>query len=95
MNVLTVLEQPVLSVELRATLELAADFANASKARATQAAYGSDCRSWRSSPSTSRPTIDAVVHLGAQGGVDLGTRPNDHCWRLVANDETHSSTFWK
>ena len=32
MNVLTVLEQPALSVELRATLELAADFANASKA---------------------------------------------------------------
>ena len=31
MNVLTVLEQPALSVELRATLELAADFANASE----------------------------------------------------------------
>jgi hypothetical protein len=50
MNVLTVLEQPALSVELRATLELAADFANASKARATQAAYGSDCRNRRAAP---------------------------------------------
>jgi hypothetical protein len=50
MNGLTVLEQPALSVELRATLELAADFANASKARATQAAYGSDCRNRRAAP---------------------------------------------
>jgi hypothetical protein len=46
MNVLIVLEQ----VELSATLELAADFAKASKAPATQAAYGSDCRNRRSAP---------------------------------------------
>jgi hypothetical protein len=39
MNVLTVIEQ-ALPVELTATLELAADFAKASKAKATQEAYG-------------------------------------------------------
>ena len=36
MNVPTVLEQRALPVELSATLELAADFAKASKAPATQ-----------------------------------------------------------
>jgi Phage integrase, N-terminal SAM-like domain len=44
MNALTVIEQPALPVELTATLELAADFAKASKAKATQEAYGSDFR---------------------------------------------------
>jgi site-specific recombinase XerD len=44
MNALTVIEQPALPAELTATLELAADFAKASKAKATQAAYGSDFR---------------------------------------------------
>ena len=38
---LTVVEQPALPAELTATLELAADFAKASKAKATQDAYGS------------------------------------------------------
>ena len=41
---LTVLQQPVLPVELNATLEPAADFAKAPTAPATQAAYGSGCR---------------------------------------------------
>jgi len=41
---LTVVEQPALPVELTATLELAADFAKASKAKATQDAYESDFR---------------------------------------------------
>jgi site-specific recombinase XerD len=41
---LTVLEQPALPAELLEPLRLAADFARASKAPATQAAYGSDWR---------------------------------------------------
>jgi hypothetical protein len=45
---LTVVEQPALPVELTATLKLAADFAKASKARATQAAYESDFRIFES-----------------------------------------------
>jgi site-specific recombinase XerD len=44
MNALTVIAQPALPVELTATLELAADFAKASKAKATQDAYASDWR---------------------------------------------------
>jgi site-specific recombinase XerD len=42
MSPLTVVEQPALPAELTATLELAADFAKASKAKATQDAYESD-----------------------------------------------------
>jgi hypothetical protein len=38
---LTVIAQPALPAELTATLELAADFARASKSPATQTAYGS------------------------------------------------------
>jgi site-specific recombinase XerD len=45
---LTVVEQPALPAELAATLELAADFARASKARATQDAYESDFRIFES-----------------------------------------------
>jgi hypothetical protein len=41
---LTVLDQPARPAELTATLEVAADFAKASKARATQDAYASDFR---------------------------------------------------
>jgi site-specific recombinase XerD len=44
MNALVTIERPALPVELTATLELAADFAKASKAKATLAAYGSDWR---------------------------------------------------
>src|SRR5215471_5449524 len=49
---LTIIEQPALPVELTATLELAADFAKASKAKATQDAYASD---WRIFESWCRP----------------------------------------
>ena len=45
---LTVVEQSALPAELTATLELAADFAKASKAKATQDAYGSDFRIFES-----------------------------------------------
>jgi site-specific recombinase XerD len=45
---LTVVEQPALPAELTATLDLAADFAKASKAKATQDAYGSDFRIFES-----------------------------------------------
>ena len=41
---LAIIEQPALPVELTATLELAADFAKNSKAKATQEAYASDWR---------------------------------------------------
>jgi hypothetical protein len=44
-NVLVIVDQPTtLTTELAATLELAADFARASKAKTTLAAYGSDWR---------------------------------------------------
>jgi len=45
---LTVVEQPALPTELTAALELAADFARASKAKATQDAYASDFRIFES-----------------------------------------------
>jgi hypothetical protein len=41
---MAIIEQPALPSELTATLKLAADFARASKAKATQEAYGSDFR---------------------------------------------------
>ncbi len=45
---LTVLEQPALPVAFEAELTLASDFARASKAKATQAAYSSDFRIFES-----------------------------------------------
>ena len=45
---LAIIEQPALPAALTATLELAADFARASKAKATQEAYGSDFRIFKS-----------------------------------------------
>src|SRR5262249_3310670 len=45
---LAIVEQPPSPAELTATLELAADFAKASKAKATQAAYESDFRIFES-----------------------------------------------
>jgi site-specific recombinase XerD len=48
-NVLVIVDQPAtLPTELAATLELAADFARASKAKTTLAAYGSDWRVFES-----------------------------------------------
>jgi hypothetical protein len=54
---LTIVEQPALPAELTATLELAADFAKASKAPATQAAYGSDFRIFESVVPETRPEL--------------------------------------
>jgi hypothetical protein len=45
MNALTVLAEPCLPIAYVAELELASDFAKASKSKATLAAYGSDCQS--------------------------------------------------
>src|SRR6516162_9751400 len=45
---IAIIEQPALPAELTTTLELAADFAKASKAKATQEAYGSDFRIFES-----------------------------------------------
>jgi hypothetical protein len=77
---LTVVEQPALPAELTATLELAADFAKASKAKATQDAYGSDFRifdSWcrprglRALPATA----ESVVRLpGGRRLLPVGAR---------------------
>jgi hypothetical protein len=44
MNALTVLAEPALPVAFEAELELASDFAKASKSKATLQAYGSDFR---------------------------------------------------
>ena len=43
-NALVIVDQPAPPAELAATLELAADFARASKVKTTLAAYGSDWR---------------------------------------------------
>jgi site-specific recombinase XerD len=45
---IAIIEQPALPAGLTTTLELAADFARASKAKATQEAYGSDFRIFES-----------------------------------------------
>jgi hypothetical protein len=45
---IAIIEQPALPAELTTTLELAADFARASKAKATQEAYESDFRIFQS-----------------------------------------------
>src|SRR5262245_61510163 len=45
---IAIIEQPALPAELTATLEIAADFAKASKAKATQDAYESDFRNFES-----------------------------------------------
>lgn len=67
---LTVLQQPVLPVELNATLEPAADFAKAPTAPATRAAYGSGCRN--------RQHRQAAVDIPADEGLgSAGTRRTD------------------
>jgi hypothetical protein len=62
---LTVLERPELPAELIAPLKLAADFAQASKAPATQAAYGSDFRIFETVVHSAR----AFGATGHRGGV--------------------------
>jgi len=73
---LAVIEQPALPAELTATLELAADFAKASKAKATQDAYASDFRifdSWcrprglRALPATAESVCAFLADEAAAG----------------------------
>jgi hypothetical protein len=75
---LTVVEQPALPAELTAALELAADFARASKAKATQEAYGSDFRIFNCRPPLSHCAPSWPIRLPS-GSVpalwDAGWRP--------------------
>ena len=68
---LTVLQQPVLPVELNATLEPAADFAKAPTTPATRAAYGSGCRKCAAPSSGGRHPGRRLMPWSAWGaGVD-------------------------
>jgi site-specific recombinase XerD len=88
MNALVTLEQPCLPVVFAAELELASDFAKASKAKSTQAAYSSDFRifdAWcRERGLTALPAMPATVcaFLAAQAG--LGKRASTLGRRLAA-----------
>jgi site-specific recombinase XerD len=88
MNALVTLEQPCLPVVFEAELELASDFAKASKAKSTQAAYSSDFRifdAWcRERGLTALPAMPATVcaFLAAQAG--LGKRASTLSRRLAA-----------
>src|SRR3984893_4564939 len=84
----TVITDPCLPVVFAAELELASDFANASKAKSTQAAYSSDFRifdAWcRERGLTALPAMPATVcaFLAAQAG--LGKRASPLGRRLAA-----------
>jgi site-specific recombinase XerD len=88
MNALVTLEQPCLPIAYEAELELASDFAKASKAKSTQAAYSSDFRifdAWcRERGLTALPATPATVcaFLAAQAG--LGKRASTLGRRLAA-----------
>jgi site-specific recombinase XerD len=90
---LVVLEQPCLPVAFEAELELAADFAKASKAKATIAAYESDFRifeSWcRARGLSALPATPSTVcaFLAAQAG--LGRRASTLGRRLAAVRYVH------
>jgi hypothetical protein len=92
MNVPTVLEQPALPVELSATLELAADFARRRRHRRRRQPTGAIVGIGVQPPSGRHPGRRLMPSSTWARG---GTRPTDHCSRLVANHQTHSSTFWK
>jgi site-specific recombinase XerD len=87
-NAIAILEQPCLPVVFAAELELASDFAKASKAKSTQAAYSSDFRifdAWaRQRGLSSLPATPATVcaFLAAQTG--LGKRASTLGRRLAA-----------
>jgi Phage integrase, N-terminal SAM-like domain len=85
---LTVVEQPALPAELTATLELAADFARASKAKATQEAYGSDFRifeSWcRSRGLSALPATAESLCAFLADEASLGKRASTLGRRLAA-----------
>jgi hypothetical protein len=88
MNALITLEQPCLPVAFEAELELAADFAKASKAKATIEAYESDFRifeAWcRARGLNALPATPSTVcaFLAAQAG--LGKRASTLGRRLAA-----------
>ena len=81
MNALVTIERPALPAELIAPLKLAADFAKASKAPATQAAYGSDsshrCGGMRL-PGRRGGRWKASQHVGTTSGSDPIFPPR--CW---------------
>jgi site-specific recombinase XerD len=85
---LTVITEPCLPVVFAAELELASDFAKASKAKSTQAAYSSDFRifdAWcRERGLTALPAMPATVcaFLATQAG--LGKRASTLSRRLAA-----------
>jgi hypothetical protein len=65
---LTVVEQPALPVEFEAELGLAGDFARASKAESTRAAYASDFRIFESWCPPTR--IECIAgHAGDRGSL--------------------------
>src|SRR5262245_542933 len=85
---LTVLERPELPAELIAPLKLAADFAQASKAPATQAAYGSDFRifeTWcRTRGISALPATAAALCAFLADEAALGKRASTLGRRLAA-----------
>jgi site-specific recombinase XerD len=93
MNALITLEQPCLPVAFEAELELAADFAKASKAKATIEAYESDFRifdAWcRARGLNALPATPSTVcaFLAAQAG--LGKRASTLGRRLAAIRYVH------
>jgi site-specific recombinase XerD len=93
MNALTVLAEPCLPVVFEAELELASDFAKASKSKATLAAYGSDFRIFESycrerGFNALPATCEAVVaFLAAQA--TLGKRASTLQRRLAAIGYMH------
>jgi site-specific recombinase XerD len=90
---LTVVEQPTLPAELTATLELAADFAKASKAKATQDAYGCDFRvfeSWcRSRGLSALPATPESLCAFLADQATLGKRASTLGRRLAAIRHFH------
>jgi hypothetical protein len=81
-NALVIVDQAGPLVELAATLELAADFARASKAKTTLAAYGSD---WRRTSAPCKNTMllaqrgVAIIRCRGPGGGAIGARLQA-CW---------------
>jgi site-specific recombinase XerD len=85
---LTIIEQPALPVAFEAELELASDFARASKAEATRAAYASDFRifeSWcRGRGLNALPATPATVAAFLASQAELGKRASTLGRRLAA-----------
>lgn len=94
MNVLTVLEQPALLVELGATLELAADFAKASRALDAGPA-GASLGIGVQLRSGGRQAGDWCRRPPGRGAAGIGDTRRTH-QRSTARRQSrkHSSTFW-